>query len=254
MQSDFQFLFDGKRPLFFHDLNLPATLRIAVLAPHPDDFDAIGVTMRMLRDNGNQIDVAVLTSGASGVDDDFGADLTIQDKAALREKEQYASCQFFGLPDDKLTFLRLDEDQEGHPEVSEQNLYRLRTYWVDKQSDLVFLPHGNDTNLGHQRTYIMFCQLIADEPKPLMALLNRDPKTLSMRQDLYTLFGTSEAVWKGQLLRFHQTQHQRNLKTRHYGMDERILQINRKIAEELGNGAEYAEVFEIKRYTGTGEK
>ena len=43
------------------------TLRVAITAPHPDDFDAIAVTMRMLHRNGNTIDLAVLTSGMSGV-------------------------------------------------------------------------------------------------------------------------------------------------------------------------------------------
>jgi hypothetical protein len=37
-------------------------------------------------------------------------------------------------------------------------------------------------------------------------------------------------------------------------MDERILQVNRQIAAELDNEAEYAESFEIERYTRKGEK
>ena len=140
MQPDFEPLLGKTRPLFLRTLHLPPTLRVVVLAPHPDDFDAIGITMRTLRDNGNRIDVVVLTSGASGVDDDFAAQLTVQGKAVLREQEQRASCQFFGLPPDQLTFLRLDEDTKGHLEVSEQNLMQLRTYWDAHAPDLVFLP------------------------------------------------------------------------------------------------------------------
>lgn len=123
MQTDVEPLLDETRPLFLRTLQLPSTLRVVVLAPHPDDFDAIGVTMRTLRDNGNRIDVAVLTSGGSGVDDDFAPRLTIQEKATIREQEQSASCRFFGLPPERLTFLRLDEDTEGHLEVSGQNPY-----------------------------------------------------------------------------------------------------------------------------------
>ena len=77
MQPDFEPLLGKTRPLFLRTLHLPPTLRVVVLAPHPDDFDAIGITMRTLRDNGNRIDVVVLTSGASGVDDDFAAQLTM---------------------------------------------------------------------------------------------------------------------------------------------------------------------------------
>jgi LmbE family N-acetylglucosaminyl deacetylase len=250
MRTDFAPLLDKTRPLFLRTLRLPPTLRAIVLAPHPDDFDAIGITMRTLRDNGNRIDVVVLTSGASGVDDDFVAQLTIQDKAVLREQEQSASCQFFGLPPEQLTFLRLAEDAAGHLEVSEQNLTRLRTYWDAHLPDLVFLPHGHDTNAGHQRTYTLFHQVMETESRQVVALLNRDPKTIAMQPDVYTVFGEAEAVWKGALLRFHRTQHERNMRTRQYGIEERILRGNREMGQGLGQGEEYAEVFELEWYPG----
>jgi len=246
MPSKFEPFLDKTRPLFLRSLPLAPTLRAVVLAPHPDDFDAIGITMRTLQENGNRIDVAVLTSGASGVEDDFAPQLTNQGKAALREQEQAASCQFFGLPPERLTFLRLAEDAEGHLEVSEQNLRRLRAYWDTHLPDLVFLPHGNDTNAGHRRTYRLFRRLKEAEPRSVIALLNRDPKTIEMRQDVYSVFGEEEALWKGTLLRFHQTQHARNLRMRQHGFDERILRVNRQAARELGGAAAYAEVFELE--------
>jgi LmbE family N-acetylglucosaminyl deacetylase len=246
MSSKFEPFLDKTRPLFFRSLLLSPTLRAVVLAPHPDDFDAIGITMHTLQENGNPIDVAVLTSGASGVEDDFAPQLTNQGKAALREQEQAESCQFFGLPPERLTFLRLAEDAEGHLEVSEQNLARLKAYWHTHLPDLVFLPHGNDTNAGHQRTYRLFRRLKEAEPRRVMVLLNRDPKTIEMRQDLYTVFTETEALWKGTLLRFHRTQHERNLKTRQHGIDERILRVNRQVARGLGGAAAYAEVFELE--------
>jgi LmbE family N-acetylglucosaminyl deacetylase len=246
MKSNFEPFLAKTHPLFFRTLHLDPTLRVVVLAPHPDDFDAIGITMCILRDNGNPIDLVVLTSGASGVDDDFAPKLTAQGKAAIREQEQRASCNFFGLPPEHLTFLHLAEDAEGHPEVSEQNLALLRAYWVMHLPDLVFMPHGNDTNAGHQRTYRLFRQLNAAKLRSVAALLNRDPKTIDMRQDVYTLFGETEALWKGELLRFHRTQHERNLRTRQHGIDERILRVNRQAARESGREAEYAEVFELE--------
>jgi LmbE family N-acetylglucosaminyl deacetylase len=248
MKVDFKPLLDQTRPLFLHMLHLHPALRVVVLAPHPDDFDAIGITMRTLRDNGNPINLVVLTSGASGVDDDFAPQFTVQAKAALREQEQKESCRFFGLPPERLTFLRLAEDAEGHPDASEQNLARLRAYWDTHLADLVFLPHGNDTNTGHRRTYMLFRRLIAAEQRSIVAFLNRDPKTIEMRHDLYTVFGETEALWKGTLLRFHRTQHERNLRTRQQGFDERILRVNRLVATELGGEAEYAEVFELEWY------
>jgi LmbE family N-acetylglucosaminyl deacetylase len=246
MSSKFAPFLDKPRPLFLRTLPLPAAWRVLVLAPHPDDFDAIGITLRTFRDNGNPIDLAVLTSGASGVEDDFAPRLTLQGKAALREEEQRASCHFFGLPPERLTFLRLAEDAQGHLEDSEQNLAQLLAYWDAHSPDLVFLPHGNDTNAGHRRTYRLFHRLIEAGSRSAMVFLNRDPKTIAMRQDLYTEFGEPEALWKATLLRFHQTQQRRNLRTRQHGFDERILQVNRQTARELGAAAAYAEVFELE--------
>jgi LmbE family N-acetylglucosaminyl deacetylase len=246
MQSKFEPFLDQTRPLFLQRMPLDPTLRILVLAPHPDDFDAIGITLRLLHANGNPIDLAVLTSGASGVEDDFGPELTLQRKAALREQEQRASCRFFGLPSAQLTFLRLSEDSEGHPQLSENNLVLLKAYWDAHLPDIVCLPHGNDSNPGHQRTYRLFRQIMETQSINLVALLARDPKTITMRSDVFTTFGEAEALWKGELLRFHRTQHERNLKTRGHGIDERILRVNREAAKDLGGEAEYAEVFELE--------
>jgi LmbE family N-acetylglucosaminyl deacetylase len=221
-------------------------LRVLVLAPHPDDFDEVGITLRMLRDNGNPIDLVVLTGAASGVEDCFRPGLTRAEKAALREEEQRASLRFFGLPENQATFLRLDEDAQGHLQPSEVNLSRLRVWWDAHPADLVFLPHGNDTNASHQRTYAFFRELRASTPRPLLALLQRDPKTVAMREDVITVFGAAEAEWKAELLRFHQTQQQRNLRTRGYGLDERILRMNRAVATRFGRAGEYAEAFELE--------
>ena len=46
---------------------------------------------------------------------------------------------------------------------------------------------------------------------PLVAFLNRDPKTVQMRCDVYLGYGEKIAGLKGELLRFYQSQHQRNL-------------------------------------------
>ncbi|MFQ5990694.1 MAG: PIG-L deacetylase family protein, partial [Candidatus Methylomirabilales bacterium] len=105
--------FTAEGPVFLHSIQVPQERVILVLAPHPDDFDEIGITMRFFRDNGNSIYVAVLSSGASGVEDGFCSPPTRQVKGEVREQEQRASCQFFGLPESHLTFLRLEEDDAG---------------------------------------------------------------------------------------------------------------------------------------------
>jgi hypothetical protein len=111
---------------------------------------------------------------------------------------------------------------------------------------MVFLPHWQDTNLGHQRIYSMFRQVATDSRYPLVAFLNRDPKTLRMRCDVFLEFVEETAEWKGELLRFHQSQHQRNLNQRGHGLDERILEVNRESAKLCSLSELYAEVFELE--------
>jgi hypothetical protein len=81
---------------------------------------------------------------------------------------------------------------------------------------------------------------------PMTAWLIRDPKTVAMRIDLYTPFDKDEAGWKAEMLRFHRSQHQRNLNTRGRGFDDRILDVNRAIARDLALDAPFAEAFEVR--------
>lgn len=239
------------KPVPFQTLKIPETLRVLVLAPHPDDLDAIGVTARFLLENGNPLYAVVVTSGASGVEDSYVSPPTTEAKSQIREQEQRASCRFLGLPETRLMFLRLEEDETGQPADNEVNTDRVRQQLQSRRPRMVFLPHGRDTNLGHQRVYAMFRQVAQEARFPLAAFLNRDPKTIQMRCDVYLGFEEKTAVWKAELLRFHQSQHQRNLNQRGYGFDERILGINRRSAELCCVDAPYAEVFELETF-GTG--
>lgn len=234
-------------PMRLTDVDLPDALSILVLAPHPDDFDAIGVTMRHLQQQGHRIHVAVLTTGASGVDDGWNGANNAAAKAALREAEQEASCAFFGLPQGRLRFMRLWE-QPDDAELSARDKESLRDHVLAVAPDCVFLPHGNDSNRTHRRTFEAFHAIALETHLNLLALLNLDAKTVSMRSDLYMLFNQADAEWKAQLLRMHRSQHERNLQSRGYGFDERVLAVNRDAAAAGGYQDAYAEVFELRGY------
>ena len=90
------------------ELEVPPELRSLVLAPHPDDFDVIAVTLRRLQHEGNPIHLVVLTSGASGVEPGFCAGGGWETRSELREHEQLRSCRLFGLPETSFAFLRLN--------------------------------------------------------------------------------------------------------------------------------------------------
>jgi len=247
MKKELQGMLDGDRPRTIRDSCISITLRLLVVAPHPDDFDAIGVALKFLSDNGNSLQVAVACTG-SGVEDSYCPGLTFSAKAKLREREQRNSIRFFGLPEHCLTFLRLKNDAADQPVDDPENLYKLEEFVLEKVPDIIFLPHGNDTNSGHRVMYALVRQIALRSDLPLAVLLNRDPKTVTMRTDLYIPFGQDEAAWKAELLRFHDSQHQRNLNTRGHGFDDRILNLNRQIAHELSLDEAYAEAFELQFY------
>ena len=236
----------AEMPVFLRSLRVPKQLVILVLAPHPDDFDEIAITMRFFKDNGDPIQVAVLSSGASGVEDGFCSPPTRQVKGEIREQEQRKSWQVFGLSESYLAFLRLEENDAGNIVLNDANVQRVRDHFLAIRPDCVFLPHGRDTNIDHQRVYAMFRRIATEAGYPITAFLNRDPKTISMRHDVYTVFGEKDAEWKGWLIRFHESQQQRNLNTRNHGLDERILRLNRAIAKENLQLDMYAEAFEIE--------
>src|SRR4051812_13169976 len=133
-------LLAGARPCSLREVVWPEPLEVLVMAPHPDDFDAIGLTLRHLHGQGHRLHLAVLTGGASGVDDGFGGATDVRAKNELREAEQRASCAFFGLPAERLHFLRL---WDGSPESGDAA--RLLEWMAARPADLVFMPHGNDS-------------------------------------------------------------------------------------------------------------
>ncbi len=229
------------------DLSIPRELRIFMLAPHPDDFDAIGVTLRHFRQGGAQLQVAVVPT-CSGVEDSFCRPPTPENKQRTRIEEQKASCRFFGLPDDALKFVALPKDNDDQPRDCPEGLEIVSAILNGSRPDIVFLPHGNDTNTGHQNICSMFKKWASKAGYPLGAFLIKDPKTIEMRVDFHMPFGEGQATWKGELLRCHKSQQSRNLNTRGHGFDDRILRVNRGIAQELGIPEKYAEAFEAEMF------
>lgn len=227
--------------------DVPPGLAVTVVGPHPDDFDAVAVTLRRLRDAGVDIH-AIVCHASSGILDSFCSPPTSAVKQRLREQEQRDSLSFFGLPDDRLTFLDLERDpaDDGQPFDRPANERMLAAAVLPAHPDILVLPHGNDTNSGHRNIHSMTRRMAAAAGFPMTAWLIRDPKTIAMRIDLYTPFGDDEAAWKAKMLRFHRSQHQRNLDTRGRGFDDRILDVNRAIAWELGLDVPFAEAFEVR--------
>ena len=237
----------GTGPVSLESVAIPPGLVVAVVGPHPDDFDAVAVTLRRLKDAGAAVHAFVCQT-SSGVLDTFCTPPTAAAKQELREQEQRDSLRFFGLPDDRVTFLDLERDpaDDGQPFDHEANQRRLSVAVLPVRPDVVVLPHGNDTNSGHRKIHAMVMRMASAAGFPMTAWLIRDPKTVAMRIDLFAPFGGDKAGWKAEMLRFHRSQHQRNLDTRGRGFDDRILDVNRAIARELGLADPFAEAFEVR--------
>ena len=211
-----------------------------ILAPHPDDFEVVAVTMKHFAAHAARLTLHVLSGGASGVEDAFAPDW--ETKTITREAEQRESASRFGLPEHELHFHRLAEDSTGHMADTSENQARVHAILHSAKAGGVILPHGNDSNADHRRTFRWFAAWRETQTLPPIALLVRDPKNLGMRMDLITPFDGETAAWKATLLRCHRSQHERNLRSRGIGFDERILQADRAAAASFGFAA--AESFE----------
>jgi len=207
------------------------------LSPHPDDPDAVAVTLRLLVECGWEMRWAIVTSGWSGVRDDFvGPDP--EAKAQARMAEQRESARLFGLPDDRLTFLGLTENATGEMERTSANRERLFGALDSIAPDLVILPHRHDSNATHRLVYEWFASWAEGRHDPVIALGNEDPKTQDFHPNAQVVFDEARAQWKATLLECHRSQSVRNLATRGITFAERILSVNR-IAPGM-----YAERFE----------
>jgi LmbE family N-acetylglucosaminyl deacetylase len=239
--------FPGPRPLRLDARPWPARTRVCVLAPHPDDFDSAGILLRRLHRAGLDLRLLVLSSSGNGVEDAFCEPPTREAKNALREDEQRESCRFFGLTEDRFDFLRFPVDEPGgYLRDEAESRGRLADELRAFRPTVVVLPNGNDTNPDHRLAHVWWKRLNDELGLGSSALLIRDPKTVAGRDDAYIPFGEADAAWKARLLRFHRSQHERNLNVRGHGFDERILRVNRASAERLGLTEPYAESFEIE--------
>ncbi len=261
--KDRPFVWGGFEDVFAWDVCLPTYGRVLVLGPHPDDPESVAVTCRLFMQSGCDIWYAIVSVSPSGVEDEYvqrrqeSAPSSLQDKKIeIRRREQIRSAEMFGLPNDRLAFLGIREDEQVN---SRKNLAKIKEHLESVAPDIAIMPIGNDMNETHAWVYRMFRKCARDltlkTGKPIVALYNEDPKTTAIRRDLFVVFGEEGADWKRALLRAHDSQQQRNIHNRGMGFDERILSVNRlgykRFSDALPSAmlsANYAEVFELELF------
>lgn len=221
-------------------------VKIKVIAPHPDDFDAIAVSLKMFKARSFPIEVYVLSGGSKGVQDEFLDSNNWELKAKAREQEQLESTRSFGLNDEQVHFLRLSEAVDGELEDNLTNKHIFAEAITDDEPSIWCLPYGKDTNTAHQRTYKMAKELAKRFQNSVLFLCNKDAKTIEFTTHFFMEFEEEQAQWKAQLLRCHRSQQARNLNLRGYGFDQRVLVFNKETAQELKIEAPYAEAFYVE--------
>lgn len=227
----------------------PVQPSILVIAPHPDDFDAIACTLKYMQvEQQANINLLVLSGGSKGVQDEYDGNGDWHHKAWLREQEQRTSVAQFGLATEQIRFLRLPEAADGELSDCEANRLQLFDALSEHSYDIFMLPYGEDSNTAHQRTFAMACDYARLSNRPMLGLFNKDAKTTHFRADLYQGFDAASARWKAGLLRCHDTQQRRNLNLRGHGFDDRVLNFNRQVAEELGLDDPFAEAFQVSYF------
>jgi len=248
----------------------PPAGKILMLAPHPDDGEAVGVTLKIFAEAGCEVFYIIACLSPGGVTDGFAlahaereglkvapADLP-QYKKTLRRAEQLESARLAGFPGREPEFLALEEGSEGRLVESRANAEAMARVLAEVAPDVSLMPIGEDTNIEHVQVYRWLsraaAELAASRGKPILGLYNRDPKTLHINEQLIVPFDEQLAGWKAKLLATHRSQQERNLAQRGHGLDQRILRVNRPAWERVKKSLPpeiiplytYAEVFQVE--------
>ncbi len=244
--NSFMFNIGVDKMLDISKSDIPNGLRVLALAPHSDDFDINAITLKYFQQGGATIKLDVFSLD-NGVDADFEPQTP---PAEIRKREQLASLSFFDLDVEAVTFVDTVCDQTGQTVYHPQNMQTITDSIEAFAPDVILTPHPNDSNSAHQSVVKMLYEVKVK--RDIIVMHNHDPKTFEMKPNAFMPFDSEQARWKAKLLRHHESQHSRNLKTRGYGFEDRILNVSREIAKKYKLNCEYTELFEVLKLGSTG--
>ena len=167
---------------------------ILLIGAHPDD-DAYSLgTLGMLQANGNEVYIAILTTGNVGTQD---PDLSMVDLANIRKKEEQAALEAMGIPLDHYTNFGYDDgllEYENKKEVVAKLVRLIRQVRPDV---LVAFDPGKGAQRWHKADHRSASYLAADAARAAMwPLLFQGQITMEGLQahtiEEYLLFDSAE--------------------------------------------------------------
>ncbi len=138
---------------------------ILLIGAHPDDDTYSMGTLAMLHDHGNQVYIAMLTTGNVGTQD---PDLGMVDLALIRKQEEQAALATMGIPLDHYMNLGYDDgmlEYENNKEVVSRLVRLIRTI---KPDVLFAFDPGKGSQRWHKADHRAASYLAADAARAAM--------------------------------------------------------------------------------------
>ena len=101
---------------------------ILLIGAHPDDDSYAMGTLGMLNANGNEVYIAILTTGNVGTQD---PDLGMMDLALIRKQEEQAALATMGIPTDHYINLGYDDGMLEYENPKEVVMKLVRFLWSE---------------------------------------------------------------------------------------------------------------------------
>ena len=133
---------------------------ILVFTPHPDDETfAMGGTLALLSQNGNDIHVVIFTNDNKG---SLDLEMTSERLARIRRAEEEAACKILGIPIENIHWLGYDDGdlEYAEPQALRGKVARLLKMY---RPDIVFTADpGQKWNQWHKTDHRMAANITQD--------------------------------------------------------------------------------------------
>lgn len=138
---------------------------ILLIGAHPDDDSYSMGTLGMLNANGNEVYIAILTTGNVGTQD---PDLGMMDLALIRKQEEQAALATMGIPSDHYINLGYDDGMLEYEDEKEVVAKLVRLIRKIKPDVLFSFDPGKGSQRWHKADHRASAYLSADAARAAM--------------------------------------------------------------------------------------